>query len=312
MRVDLILTNRKGYTYEAEACREVCRSFNSIGIDSKTVYLEDGALEEDYLFQAYSCPPQWILSFHPLTTSQMPLCDLLRVPHFYWPEKPCASIILFLKSSYANVGIADPTFYQKFGADNLLLLAHGITSERECQNKVFEVVLFADLVECAFLEKTWEALFSQNEIEAIKKGIELGGSQQLTPYFFYIDQFVQAQQTYRIISAFKTLTLDVFGSHVGNNWVKRLPEGVRLHTPLPYTEHVEVLQMSKIALLKPDSHWYGVAVAAGCLPLSGSEGEIAYYLAHPEEREKRLEKLREKFLEQTWAKQTRRLIGYMK
>jgi hypothetical protein len=310
MRVDLLLADRRSYTYTAHAARHVSKYFERIPISHQLIYLNDGALR-DYLFYIQHSPPKWTLSFTSLTFHQQPLCDMIRIPHCFWLEGSFAQAIHLLGSSYGKVGIENQAFCQKLAAANVFFLPPGVEKNVHHDQETFDVVLFADLLDFSFLEKTWRELFSFEEIKSIKKAIQCADPFVAKPYFFYVEQYLNAQKTYHTVTRFKDVKLDLFGGHAGNNWLLRLTPNIHLHAPLPFSEFFEVLKASKIALVEPASQWYLPAIAAGCLPLSPDEETVKYYLSHPDERQKTLEKLQHKVLEQSWEKQIKLLLEYM-
>ena len=311
MRVDLLLADRRCYTYEAYAARHVSRCFERASIAHRVIYLSDGALQA-YLFHVQSSPPNWTLSFVNLIPHHTPLCDVIGIPHFFWLAESFSYAIHLLNSAYCKVGVSNQSLCQRLGSNNVVFLPSGVEEQTEREKKVFEVVLFTDLLDLSFLEKTWGELFPSKAIALIKRAIQLGDPIEAMPYFYYVEQYLNAQKTLQSVRAFKEVQLDIFGEHAGNNWLVRLPRSINLHTPLPFTEHFEVLKTSKIALLDPTSIWYLPAIAAGCLPLSPDEEKVKYYLAHPAEREKCLEELKVNLSERGWNQQTKHLVDLMK
>jgi hypothetical protein len=310
MRVDLLLSNQSCYTYEAYAARHVSRCLKNLHLAHQLIYLSDGLLQ-DYLISLQEAPPAWTLSFVNLTPHKKPLCDVMRIPHFLWLEESVGSAFHYLNSTFGKIGVHDSELCKKLSASNVLLLPHGVDTQICEEKKVFEVVVFADLLDLAFLEKTWNELFEPHAITSIKKAIALKDPFQIPAYFFYVEQYLKAQKTVQRVATFHKIALTIFGEHAGNKWLQILPHNIHLHTQLPYIEHFEVLKRSKIALMDPSSHWYLPAIQAGCLPLPAHEETIHFYLTHPKEREKSLQKLRAKALDHTWEKQVNQLINLM-
>jgi hypothetical protein len=309
MRVDLLLADRRWYTYEAYAARHACYQLACLKIPHQCVYLYDGSLT-DYLLYVQDSPPNWTLSFVNLLPHCTPLCDMMRVPHFFWLEASFAQAVHYLNSTYGKVGINCASAYDKISAPNVYFLPFGI-EETKPEKAIFDLVFFADLLALAFLEKTWQELFSADEVAAIRTQIEKNDPFGCLSHYFYIEQYLNAQKTYRAVSSFKEVKLDIFGEHAGTNWLVQLPAHIHLHTQLPFTEHFEVLRTSKMILAEPGSLWYGPAIASGCLPVSADEKEVNYYLTYPEERKKRLSILQETLRGRSWEKQVGRLVEIM-
>lgn len=310
MSVDLLLSDRRSHTFEGHASRQVIGALNSLQVPHRVVYLNEGLLH-DYLSLLHHSPPRWTLSFTHITPHHKPLCEVIQIPHFYWVEGSCASALHYLQSSFAKVGIPDLNICKKLNNAQALFLPHGIDPTLSPDTKLFEVVMFADLIDPPLLEKRWEELFSPKEIESIKKAVELENPVEAGEQFYYAEQYLQAQSTLKAVEALQaSVKLDLFGEHAGNNWLLRLSPHVHLHAQLPYTEHFEVLKASKVALLDPASSWYLPALAVGCLPLPAEEKSILYYLSHPEARDAKTTLLKEKLLK-TWMHQTQQLIEIM-
>lgn len=308
MRIDLLLANRKFYTWENYAAKEVEKVFEKHRIAHRKIFLSDGHLQ-DYLSHIHHDPPTWTLSFENLTPHEKPLCDVLRIPHFYWVHGSFGSAVRYLTSDFGRVGLSDEALCQRLANPRFIHLPQGVDSTPASVDKRYDVVFFADLIDLDFLHATWEELFSAEEIQRIKDSIKFKEPLQAASLFFYAEQYLNAQKDYQIMTSLKDVRLDVFGEHAGNNWLTRLPDSVYLHSKLPYIEHFEILKESKIVLLEPASEWYWPAVALDCLPLPPSQEKVSYFLSHPEERHKTLAKL--KPLQRSWEKQTQALIEYM-
>jgi hypothetical protein len=310
MRVDLLLSDRKCYTYEGYMAAKSASLFTQLGMACRILYLQDGLFGE-YLIQVHNHPPDWTLGFTNLTPHQKPFCDILSIPHFFWLENSFGQAFHFLSAAYGKIGLNNESLCKRLPSDKVLFLPQGVELACTSLRKEFEIVLFGDLLDLSFLEKTWQELFSPAEIGGIKKAIQEEDLLLAGPLFFYAEQYINARQTQMDLkSLVHSGQIDIFGNHAGNNWLCRLPKHMHLHCALPYREHFEVLKMSKILWATPENPWYWASVAASCLPLHDPE-EIIYFLREDAEREKKLEKLREKVLERNWEGQIRKLIQFM-
>lgn len=310
MRIDLLLADRRYYTYEGYAAKHVCCQLKGMHLEHQCIYLSDGNLV-DYLAYAQNSPPNWTLSFVNLLPQRTPLCDVLRIPHFFWLEGSFSQAMHFLDSTYGKVGMGDASLCQKITAPNIYFLLHGV-DRAASEEKKFDVVCFADLLAFSFLENTWKELFSAEEIVTIKQAISRSDLLGSSSHFFYVEQYLIAQKTYQMATAFKEVKVDIFGEHAGTHWLVQLPKNMRLHTPLPFSEHFEVLKASKMVLAEPNSPWYLPAIASGCLPVSADEKEVTHFLKYPEARESSLKRLQDKLKGQSWEHQVCRLLEIMK
>jgi len=298
MRLDLVLRERTAYSYEGYTSRQVAAALEKKKIPFKTICLGDGVLN-DYIRFLQEDPPSYMVSFTDLFPYDRPFCDVVQVPQFFWTNHSLSEAAHYLNSDYGKIGLP-------YSCDlpRTVYLPHGVERSPP-QEKFFDTVIFSPLMDLTNLEKMWEEFFPREMINIIKAAIETG----LLPYEAVVhvlegnthpvsmnhllngvETYQKAKRTYSSIASFEGECLDVFGEHIGNNWLKRLPNvnKVRLHYKLPYTEHLAVLKQSKQVIIDPlEPHWIMPAVAAGCIPVGYSS---------------------EKFQPQSWEKQTDQLI----
>jgi hypothetical protein len=161
---------------------------------------------------------------------------------------------------------------------------------------------------CICFHILWEYFFPADMIDLIKAALETNLPSfeavskiledhkrpvSLNHLLNAIETYRKAKRTYEAIVSFEGEHLDVFGEHIGNNWLKRLPNvsKIRLHHTLPYTEHLAVLNQSKQVIIDPlEPHWILPALAAGCTPLG-------YEL--------------DNYQPQSWEKQTEQLVEFL-
>jgi hypothetical protein len=87
-----------------------------------------------------------------------------------------------------------------------------------------------------------------------------------------VEEYLKAARSRHLIECVRGRRVDVFGEHVGNNWLRRLKnvDNVYLHSSLPYTEHFEVLKETKTLLRQQvtvkdgSDEWLFAALALGC------------------------------------------------
>ena len=161
------------------------------------------------------------------------------------------------------------------------------------------------------LEKTWQDNLPLSKIKSIQQAIEKKDPLLAGLQFMDAESYLNAQKTREALSVLPGLRIDVFGNHVGGDLLMRMPDGIRLHSVLPYIDHFEVLRHSAIILASASSPWYQPAIAAGCLPLPPDKEQIDYYLAHPEQRAEVLELLAQELPHMTWECQVEKVIQVM-
>ena len=278
MRLDLVLNNRTAYSYEGYTSRKVAAVLKKKKIPFKVIYLSDGILQ-DYIRYLSDNPPNYMVSFTDLFPYDCPFCDVVQVPQFFWTMQSLCEAAHFLNSNFGKIGLPYPCTLAK-----TVYLPHGVESTPP-QQRLFDTVFFSPLIDLHDLEKMWEDFFPKHMIAIIKKALAtslppyeavmcaLKGNTEpisLNHLLDAVETHQRAKRAYDVITSFEGGYIDVFGAHIGNNWLKRLPcaQWVRLHHTLPYTEHMEVLKQSKQIIIDPlEPHWYLPAVAAGCKPL---------------------------------------------
>lgn len=314
MLIDLILADRRHYTYENYAARQIKKALEKFNLQNRTIYLSDGFLSDYFeLIREEENRPNWALGFETLSPYCKPLCDIFQIRYFYWTEESIAPALNLLQSAFGNVGIHDLQLCEKLQNPKLHFLPHGVEeSSKLSVERLFDLVLFADLIDLNFLKTTWAKNCSPEAIHLISEAIHFKDPFKAGEDFFFAEQYLKAEETYKKVREIGNQTrLDIFGEHMGNNWLIRLPPNVHLHSKLPYTEYFELLVSSKLALIEPSSPWYLQAIALGCLPVPADLQKINFYLLNPAEREKKLELLQRDVSKRTWDLQTEKLIGYM-
>ncbi|MFZ0565470.1 MAG: glycosyltransferase [Chlamydiales bacterium] len=366
MRIDCLLQERKGYTFECYAAAQFAKVLGSC---FQTIYLGDGVLQ-DYLLHLQKTPPDWTIAFTDLLLQDKPLCDIIQIPHFFWVEGSLSTAVHYLPSKYARVGVSDLAYCKRLAQPNLCFMPHAVDlalANERYEKRPFEVVLFADLVDTDCMIESWETLFSKEivalmrrccdrclrnreflPIEGIARELEesriMPNEVSLNDLLYGVESYLKARRISELIGSFEGVRLDVFGEHVGNNWLKRLKnsEWIYLHAKLPFTEHFEVLKLSKMVLLDvldaTDSleKWFLPALAAGCFPLINETpylkellGEnqalfypsrdwkkmmekVHYFLSHPSSRQALIDRLQEELLpDHSWEKRAKQWLTYI-
>lgn len=310
MLVDLLLTDKRYYTFEGYATRKVSHILEEKGIACRVIDLSAGMLQP-YITSLMKRSPTWTLSFSNLTPHCKPLCDMVKIPHFYWVEDSPGPALHYVQSSHGKMGLSDELLCKQLDCTQAVFLPHGVERVPACTVKKMGVVVFADLIELSCLEKTWQKNLGLTQIESIQRAIEEGDPLLASLQFTDAESYLNAQKTREALSTLAGLRIDVFGQHVGCDWLVRLPEGIRLHSLLPYIEYFEVLKHSAMILANASSIWYWPAIAAGCLPLPPDKEQIDYYLAHPQKRAEILEQHARELPHRTWVNQVEKVIQVM-
>lgn len=299
-RIDLLLSQECGYTYETYCSHKVAQILEKKEIPYKKIYLNRGVLNDYLVFVERDPPEQW-LGFAPL----IPLCDLFDIPQSVWAESSIAEVKPHLSFKRGKVFLPTPT-------PQAHCIPHGV--ERCVPHEpLFDTVFFSPLVDIENLKERWREFFP----EATASLLERGEAPQDDPTGHLLaaaEEYLKAKRAFSVISTAST-PLHVFGEHIGNNWYRRLANAahIYLHAPLPYTEHFSVMRQSRIVILDPlDWRWSVTAAAAGAVPLLADRedlhDEIKALLADSKKRDSELKKYQNEIEALTWENQVSHLI----
>jgi len=301
-RIDIFTQFSKHYSHENYTAKQLHAALNRLGIPSKHLCLQEGNLGE-YLKYFRKEPPKCTLSFVDLFVGNGLLCDELQAPHFFWSRKGLSDSLHYLSRPLGWVGIADHALYQqmtRWGYPRTTFLPPGIDASLiglPEEERCYDVIFFDDLVDTEFLERVWKDVFLSEELVILYRCLQECQSQALSPLealfrelarrgmklseiqfaemLTAIESYLKADYTRKGIESLTCNRIDVFGDHVGSNWLKKLKNGrnVYLHGALPYTEHFEVLKRSKILVRTPGpssthfDEWVLPALIQGCMVL---------------------------------------------
>lgn len=291
-RIDLLAKNPATHSFEGHAISKIRKVLHELEIDSQVVYYAYGDFSA-YFEGVGDDPPFAILSFEPFPIST-PIFEQLGIRHFYWTRGSLATSLHYLQADLAHVGLPDKAYVEWIGNSRCHFWPHTIDPREKTspgKERPFGVVIFDPLVDVSHLERGWGELFPPPFPALLKESVgikdrlpfqalmerlpEENHDVSLSDLLFALDEYVKAGQVARSVSTLRASRIDIFGQHVGNNWLKRLPNAasVFLHWSLSYTQHFPVLQKSKV-LLRPalsategTDRWLLQAIAEGCCPL---------------------------------------------
>ncbi len=302
-RIDLFTLFSKRYTYESYVSRAVSHFFNEKQISHDKTSLDKGNFGS-YLAKNFLQAPQATLSFVDLFPGEPPLCQLLNTPHFCWPQKGLHEVFSLFNHPLGKIGVQNKKQVdeiRKKGFSNVHYLPWGIPlhekGEPENQRR-FDIVLFDDLIDLTALKKTWLELFTDQQVEILEQAFSIcqkGRESPLNVLFnlfaekeisleeihfpdllFSLEEALKSEKIAQLIASISSVRIDVFGEHVGNNWLCKLKnaENVYLHWSLPYTDYFEILKQSRILLRYVPLHfdgwdeWTLPALNLGCAVLT--------------------------------------------
>lgn len=301
-RIDLIRRFAKVYSYETYLTNKLKNAFAKLGIFCETHVLHEG-LFNTYLKEIEQDPPALTISFVNLFPGEPPLCEITRIPHICWPREYLTEGFPLLQSPLGHIGVGDRSLklqMKREGYQNVTFLAKGVDPDMEGlpdNERLFDVVLFEDLIDPHALQGTWKELFSPLEQEMIWETIERCKETSMSVFealmgilkekqipmnrvsfcdlLFSAEEYLKTLHTIDRIQRLENTRIDIFGQHVGNNWLSHLKnkDSVFLHWSLPYIEHFEVLKRSKMFLSHSlpgtdGDEWALSALSLGCGVLS--------------------------------------------
>lgn len=287
MRIDIFVRDRRPYTYENVAAENVLQVFKSLRIEAQKIVIGDGVIQ-DYLYLLEEKPPAWILSFSECFQLRKPFCDLVKVPLFFWKHGSFAQAMHYFDSKHGIVRCSDRKVSDHF-SHPFFPDAPFPRPSYENKEKLFDVVLFADLIDVEGKKKTWETLFSEKAYCSLLKALQYAKKHpglhpaifcgkfveegiSVNDMVFEIEEYLYAERLKNLIESIENIKIHLFGEHAGNNWLVRLKnrENVFLHAKLPFAEHFEVLKMTKVLIrdhppfVDGGDDWAAAALAAGC------------------------------------------------
>ena len=151
---------------------------------------------------------------------------------------------------------------------------------------------------------------SSDPIQAVLQDDSLSVSQ--SDLLFFAQEYLRAKKVAQVVDSFGGTRVDLFGEHVGNNWLSRLKnrEHIHLHWSLSYMDSLEVLKQSKILVAERDSPWFLPALAAGCLVVEAHEA--AAFLNSPQKRIELVNELQAEVLHHhSWENRAQELLAIM-
>lgn len=297
-RVDIIKSSDKSYTFESYTAIQLHKAFSRLNIFSKIVSIDEGELVP--FLENLSSSTTLTCSFTHFSPELKPLSFFTKIPHlliqpnlggaFSHVLDPLAKICLFDQRSVA--------FFEKASPSSLLFHPFPPSSFGDIQSeRVYDVVLFQDLIDLAVLYNTWNVLFTHSEVILLQQTMKtLEKTPELPPiaallqnlktnsiehprggidnWLMAIEEALPADKTLKMMESLAGFSFHMFGNHIGNNWLTKLKnrDSIFLYDVLPFTLHFKVLNQAKVLIIAPHasyigSDWMFPALASGCFVL---------------------------------------------
>lgn len=236
----------------------------------------------------------------------------LQIPHLTLLLDPAIYEINLATSPYAIISCVDQfdcQFFQSANFERVFFLPHGVERELSFDpsiERTFDVVFSGTCYDPDNLRAWWLNHHPQNICKVIEDAIEIGLSDNKTPFYqavmqsmllnrispkevdtfriaYYVDFYMRGIERIELIRSIKDAHVHIFGAPVG--WRQEKPiqswegyfkdqKNITIHPPVEYSKSLEILKRTKICLnsmpmFKNGSHERIFAsLACGALPLT--------------------------------------------
>lgn len=329
-----LIVNYNMYESKRYFTQKFAEALERRGIQTRIIDVAESQLSAASIGDIVRFSPDLTCSFNTLlpTSENRHLWDLLETPHWSILLDPAIYSTNLAHSPYSIISCVDRddcSMLQKSGFDRAFFWPHAVEKEligTGEAKKSFEVVFLGSCYDYESLRVSWrtqcsepvskilddaiDIVFSDNRTSLAAALVQAWGAAKLPlqgvdfpTLFYYLDNYTRGRDRVELIRAVKDIPVHVFGALSDDNavgilgWSPYLSacKNVTVHPAVPFSEGLEILRRSKIALnsapfFKNGSHERVLtALACGALPITTDtiffrehfkEGEeIAFY--HP-------------------------------
>lgn len=215
------------------------------------------------------------------------LADLIRVPHVACLIDPPFRFLSLTSSPYTIIACDDRfscDMVRAFEFPNVVFMPHAVEADLKLpypeQKRPYEITMLATFIDCENKRRSWKSMFSDEIYHAMEKALEdtLGddttsflvavpralhpllwtkkGTLAINPETYYkifseIELYIKGRDRIDLIESLPDLPIDLFGSSVDTigwaDYFKNRPN-IRVHSPVPYEQVLEIMKQSKIVL----------------------------------------------------------------
>ena len=276
------------YNSKREFAAALAKSLERVGLETKTIDIQDFELSKDEITSIYRFDPSFICTFNkmmPLEDGSF-IWDALQLPSVTFLLDPAIHYLHLTNSPYSVLGYCDRYDDEVIAASGLkthFFFPQAVekkVAEAELETeRPYDVVLMGTCYDHERVRAAWENQYPASVgkvIEAVvertlaeprssfvhilpeewrKGGIDPGTVDFLT-ISSYIDYYLRGYDRIELLKSIKDAEVHVFGDLYWSDgqdlkgWSDYLSgmANVTVHDPLPYSQTFEVLQKSKICL----------------------------------------------------------------
>lgn len=292
---------------------KLAEALRRLGVDVKILEWANGPVPENILKAIRKEKPTITASFNqpaPLNDKSY-FFENLQIPHLTLLLDPAIYELNLATSPYAFISCVDRfdcQFFQSTDFERVFFLPHGVERELSFDaslERTFEVVFSGTCYDPDNLFLWWRSHHSAIECKVIEEAIEIGLSDNKTPFYqavmqsllsnrmspkeldvlriaYYVDFYMRGIERIELIRSIRDAQVHIFGSP---SWREEQPvktwedyfkdqKNVTIHPPIEYAQSLEILKRTKICLnsmpmFKNGSHErIFAALACGALPLT--------------------------------------------
>ncbi len=308
-----LISNYNLYESKRHFTTKFGEAFRRKGIEVLHIDAHEAPLNAEVILSISRFNPNLTCSFNTLDpiTPDTFLWDYLEIPHLSILVDPALYSLNLLKSPYSVISCVDAEdveLIQSQNFNNCFFFPHAVESEligSGKDHKIYDVVFIGSCYDYVSLRTHWKSLYS-SEIDQIildasemvlsDKSISIaqalckvwnpkGTSTQeisFSDLFYFIDRYTRGIDRVELIKSIKDAHVHIFGdaseddlaTYMGWKHYLKDCDNVTLHPAVSYSESLEILKQSKIALnstpfFKRGSHERVFnALACGAMPLT--------------------------------------------
>jgi len=282
------------------------------GVETKIIDVEEGALESDTVASILRFKPDITCSFNtinPISEKQF-LWDYIQTPHWFIVVDPMIYYTNMIHSPYIIISCVDRfdcETLRNYPFENTFFFPHAIERELSgCgdKEKSYDVVFLGSCYDYESLRISWRLKNTEPINKVLDDAIDIVLSDKSTSIsqalvtawnvsklspegidfyalFFYVDQYSRGKDRVELIRSIKDAKVHVFGDLAPGldavlGWKPYLSssKNVTVHPSVNFTQSLEILKKSKIALnsmpfFKNGSHErVFAALGSGALPIT--------------------------------------------
>ncbi|MCB1113717.1 MAG: glycosyltransferase family 1 protein [Chlamydiia bacterium] len=210
------------------------------------------------------------------------LCDMINIPHIAWTVDSPAWFLPLKESPLSWATCIDRSyldFFHGVGYDRTAFITQACDIklfDREPEEKVFDVTMLASCIDIEDIEETWEKEASPEMQRALNHAVDISLRDPKVSFWQAFSEaigihradqdvdfeiiirrlrelelYVTGKERLDFLKHMTSIPIDVFGDRPeGKSWSYYLKgmEHIKIHPPVTYDEHLDVIAKSRITL----------------------------------------------------------------